>query len=500
MRPRSLPILSVLVLLTAGCSGAAHTAAPAAAPSGERTATSGPVERALAAPAPSPSATPTERPTSDDHELRARLTTVIADPRFHTVGHLGVAVYDESSREVFVHRGDVPMLSASTQKLPTAAAALRVLGGDFRYATTVRATAPINRDGTLRGDVVLVGSGDPALATPRYGAEAYPQRPRTPLEALADQMVTRGLRRITGRVLGDPTVFGADPLAPGWPDRYVNERDVRYVSGLTVNAGLYLFEKDGRVVSDIVTDPAGEAARQLAQLLTERGVTVEGGASETREPPATDLLLAEVQSPPLLEMLRHVILRSDNHMAEAIFLTIGLRGDGEGTWPAAARAVRSSLDELELEMDGAVFADGSGLSRDDRLSASFLAALDLEMRETEQVWGGLMATAGESGTLRQRLRGSVAAGRVLGKTGTLDDVRSLAGAVLGPDDQRFHFAVIASELDGSARWPARELTDEIVLALVEDLYGCVRHDVPVIASPVPSPSPYRLECPEGPGV
>ncbi|MBW3561101.1 MAG: D-alanyl-D-alanine carboxypeptidase/D-alanyl-D-alanine-endopeptidase [Actinobacteria bacterium] len=459
-----------------------------------------PVESAAPAPlAPPPSASPDPvpvvRPPSDDDELRARLAGLLGEPRFEQVRQLGVAVYDEHGREVFAHRADDPMLPASTQKLATAAAAMRVLGPEFRYETTVRATAPINRDGVLPGDIVLVGSGDPALATPRYGAEAYPQRPRTPLEALADQLVAAGLRRLTGTVLGDPTVFDAAPLAPGWPDRYIDEREIRYVSGLTVNAGLRLFEKDGRVVSDIVDDPAGEAARELWQLLSDRGVVIERGAAETREPPAASIQLASVESPTLLEMLKHVIQRSDNHMAEGIFLTLGLHA-GDATWPGADRAVRAALDELELDLEGAVFADGSGLSRDDRLSAAVLAALDLEMRETEDLWSSLMAVAGESGTLRRRLRGSVAAGRLLGKTGTLDDVRSLAGTVLGNGDERFHFSVVANDLDGAARWPARELTDEIILALVEDLYGCIRHDVPVTTTPAPSPSPYRLECPQ----
>lgn len=402
-------------------------------------------------------------------------------------------VLDEGGQVVFDHRGDTPMLPASTQKLVTAAATLRILGPDYRYETTVRATSPIDPDGTLRGDLVIVGSGDPALASPQYGAEAYPQRPRTPLESLADQLVAAGLRHLTGSVVGDPGVFADEPLAPGWPDRYVTERETRISSGLTVNAGLQLFMKEGRLVSDIVMDPAAETARELYRLLEERGVVIDYAAIASWTPPATLVEVASVRSPPMSELLRHVLQRSDNHMADAIFLTLGVELEGEGTWSAAARAVEGALEGLDLDREGAILADGSGLSRSDRLSAAFLASLDLEMTRADPMWQELMAISGESGTLRRRLRGTLAAGRLRGKTGTLDDVRSLAGTVVGPDGQRYHLAVIANDLTGAARWPAREVTDEIVLLLVEDLHGCVRVPVPV-TTPAPTPSPYELAC------
>lgn len=493
-----IPLHAAFALLLAtvtACSAAPDGDTPAMDPSAPAAAQAGPETSspAAASPTPSPSPAPTPRATSDDTDLRDRLVTTMGDPRFATVGPVGVSVLDEEGRIVFEHRAEVPMLPASTQKLVTAAAALRTLGADHRYRTTVRATADIGEDGTLVGDLVLVGSGDPALATPQYGAEAYPQRPRTPLESLADQLVADGLRRVTGSVVGDPSVFPEEPLAPGWPDRYVTDRETRFSSGLTVNAGLHLFLKDGRVVSDVVANPPAETARELYRLLEERGVAIDYAAIATRTPPPTVVELASVHSPPMLELLRHTLQRSDNHMADAIFLTIGLEEAGTGSWTAARRAVHRTLEDLTHEAEGVVFADGSGLSRDDRVSAAFLASLDLEMTRTEDRWQELMAVSGESGTLRRRLRGTVAAGRLRGKTGTLDDVRSLAGTVFGPEGGRYHLAVIVNDLAGPARWPARELTDEIVLTLVEDLHGCIRLPVPA-ETPAPTPSPYRLEC------
>jgi hypothetical protein len=85
-----------------------------------------------------------------------------------------------------------------------------------------------------------------------------------------------------------------------------------------------------------------------------------------------------------------------------------------------------------------------------------------------QTWLSLMAVMGESGTLRERLPGTVAAGRFHGKTGTLRDVIALSGTVIGDDGPRYHLAVIANEADGPGRWVARTLMDELVLQLSAD--------------------------------
>jgi len=276
--------------------------------------------------------------------------------------------------------------------------------------------------------------------------------------------------------------------AAGWLDRYFTELDATRVSGLTVEAGRQLYFEGEQLRARAAADPAQEAAASLYFLLLERGVTVAGGPAATRAPPATPVALGAVESPPLVDLLRHMIQHSENHMADAIFRTVGRVDGGAGTWAAAAAAAERELDGLGLDWDGVVLADGSGLSRDDRLSAGFLVHLDRGMTASSggDIWQDLMAVAGESGTLRRRLVGTVAEHRLSGKTGSLEGVRSLAGSVAGPDGDRLHFAVVGNDLDGEAVQVVRALQDAVALALAQDLYAC-HEPLPSLTPPSPSP-------------
>lgn len=431
---------------------------------------------------------------------------------------LGVLVTDAYGREIAAHQADRPLLPASTQKVVTAAAILTTLGPSGRFTTRVDATAPIAADGALHGDLVLVGGGDPALATDEYARWVYPARPTTPLADLADTLVAQGLRRLEGDVVGVAPGFTGAARAAGWPDRYFGSFDARYAAGLTVDGGLRTIvtypeaegdgtagtdgtadteasaDRDGQgsagdepgdgldpedlgppeVTVDHVTDPAAHAATELRRLLEERDVEVVGESrSGDVEAPVIGRL-AVVDSPPMDELLRFTVERSDNHLADGMFRAIGRIRTGEGSWARGDRALRQVLDRFDIEHGEAVFADGSGLSREDRLTARLLVDLDRHMTDgpVAETWVSLMAVMGESGTLRERLRGTVAAGRFHGKTGTLRDVTALSGAVVGEDGTRYHLAVLANEASGPGRWVARELMDELVLQLSADVAGC----------------------------
>lgn len=401
--------------------------------------------------------------------LDERIAGLLADPALQG-RQIGLLVTDRAGKPVASHHADRDLLPASTQKLPVAAAALLALGPDFRYETQARATAPVRGDGVLDGSVVLVGSGDPALGTPEFG-RARPDRPRTPLEAIADQIVDAGVKRITGGVFGDPSVFPHEPFAPGWPDRYIEQDNTSPVSGLTIDAGRRLFREGGRLASEVSAEPASTAAVRLHGLLVERGVTIDGSAAATRQPPRAPTVLARAPSPPLIEMLRYTLHRSDNHFADAIFRTIGRVVADDASWEGAARGTQQALSRLNLQRDPGVLADGSGLSRHNRPSPGFLVELDVAMHASSLAgqWHELMAVAGDSGTLRRRLRGTPAESRLRGKTGSLADVRALSGVVVGPDGDRYHFAVLGNGLDHDGNHAVRVLQDRLSVLLAEEL-------------------------------
>lgn len=470
---------------------------------------------------PPPPPPPETRPA-----LIERLEALVTGPDLAVASaNLEVAVRDEYGRPLLDHNSTGPVLPASTQKLVTAASALLTFGPDHTFATTASAKEPVTDTGTVVGDLVLVGSGDPVLGTPLYSRYVYPARPRTPLENLADSIVAAGVTRITGGVVGDGTAFSGPQNPTGWKERYFWDFDARTITGLTVDAGLRYtidgIDGDAKVKLELAPDPAAEAAAALYTLLVERGVTIEGGVRSAAETVPVTTFVAEVRSAPLADLLKFMMQRSDNHMADTIFRAAGLASAATSSWATGDETAREALALIGVELPQGVLADGSGLSRDDRLSAAYLADLDAAMGRSElrEVWWSLMSIAGREGTLRKRLRGTIGEGRFLGKTGTLDDVMAVAGVVQGTEGRRYHLAVIANDARGNDRTVVRTLMDQLALVLAEDLDGCTRVALPpppppppvdpaapppdaAAAPPGPPPpptppyvTPYRLECP-----
>jgi serine-type D-Ala-D-Ala carboxypeptidase/endopeptidase (penicillin-binding protein 4) len=187
--------------------------------------------------------------------------------------------------------------------------------------------------------------------------------------------------------------------------------------------------------------------------------------------------LGLVHSPPLDELLAFAVQRSDNQITDALFQNVGRARTGVGSFASGDQALRQVLDRFLIDHAHAHFADGSGLSRDDRATARLLVDLDRAMLGTRhaRTWSASMAVTGRSGTLEGRLADTVADGRFAGKTGTLRDVTGLVGHVTGHDGRRYHLAVVAND-PGGGRWIARTLADELIQLLIADLDGCAVDD------------------------
>jgi D-alanyl-D-alanine carboxypeptidase/D-alanyl-D-alanine-endopeptidase (penicillin-binding protein 4) len=181
-------------------------------------------------------------------------------------------------------------------------------------------------------------------------------------------------------------------------------------------------------------------------------------------------------------------------LADGIFRMLGA-GTGDATWQGSAAAVERALGDVDGEWDAVQIADGSGLSRANRLTAGTLVHLlrTMSAGPLRDRWLGLQATAGESGTMLRRLHDTQAEGRVVAKTGTLRDVRSMAGTVPGMDGDDHHFAVLANDLGRYADVvAARRLADVLALALVVEQDGC-RGPI-TVADKRPARSPEAVLC------
>jgi D-alanyl-D-alanine carboxypeptidase/D-alanyl-D-alanine-endopeptidase (penicillin-binding protein 4) len=258
---------------------------------------------------------------------------------------------------------------------------------------------------------------------------------------------------------------------------------------LTVDAGRLLFRSNGGLQGRAARDPAAVAGRAFHALLRRRGVDI-AGDSVVATRPGAEAALAQVRSAPLRTIVRYMTSESDNHLADGIFRTIGAVG-GTPTWAGSGRTTRQALQGLDLPWSGSVLADGSGLSRDDRLTTALLVRLQAGMWTSNlaRPWRDAMALAGRRGTLSGRLVGTVAERRLYGKTGTLRDVRSLVGTVVGPADSAWHLAVIGNRLTTAQRDRLASTTDRLALALALDLHGC-----PPVVRGNQRP-PQRQRCP-----
>jgi len=330
----------------------------------------------------------------------------------------------QDGRVVYADHPDLGVVPASNMKLLTATALLDKLGPSYRFTTRVEALGgPV--DGVVHGDLYFVGGGDPLLRLPSYassvpdGAGVY-----TNVNDLVTAMKAAGVREVTGGVVGDESRYDSVRSVAGWPAQYGEQGDVGPLSALGIDDG---FATAGAPVPDSLPPPV-QSAGLLIKLLRAGGIGMDGGATSGTAP-AGATVVADVVSPPLGTELGEILKESDNTAMELLTKELGLKQRGSGTTAAGLEAVRADLAADGFPLRGFVNEDGSGLSRADRVTCSLL----VDVLERAGPYGLLvrdLPVAGRSGTLVDELKGTVAAGRVHAKTGTLDGVKALSGWAL----------------------------------------------------------------------
>jgi D-alanyl-D-alanine carboxypeptidase/D-alanyl-D-alanine-endopeptidase (penicillin-binding protein 4) len=306
------------------------------------------------------------------------------------------------------------VIPASNQKLLVAAVALDVLGEEYRYETEVAVAAdPV--DGVVAGDLYLVGGGDPLLSSawyPTSNMERNPVTSPTSLDALADSVRDAGITIVRGSVIGDGSRYDDEFFAPGWGNG---------VAGLEAGPYDALMANDSRVLNDELkaNDPNEGAAREFTRLLQDRGITVEG-VPGTGTAPGARTTIGAVSSAPMSAIVGEMVGNSDNNTAELMVKELGFAVSAEGTRPAGLQVIRNTLDDWGLDTSNVVLGDGSGLSLDNRLDCRIV--LDVLQREpVEGPIGAGLPVAGETGTLSDIFVDHEVAGRLRGKTGTLNN-------------------------------------------------------------------------------
>ena len=431
-------------------------------------------------------------------------------------GLWGIAVHsldrDETLFELNPGRMFVP---ASTAKLVALGAAVHAVGWDYRYETVVRATGPI-ADGILQGDLVVTGSGDPSIGG-RAGRD---------LSAFVDVLKTAGIRRIEGRIVGDDDAL-EEPrpqLAWAWDDLgyptgalfgalNLGENRMEVIVGPGPGAGepatllqpyawgrpmrnrattgpagstqlLWPEQRPGEPLSVAGSIPAGAPPARLSVSVGNptlwfanalRGALIAGGIEVRGEAYDIDELALEPArgggvvythvSPPLAELAQPMLKDSINLYGEAA-LRLSTRSGAFPTNDAALEGLRATLTEWGVMTDAWQVIDGSGLSRRNTVAPEMLIAVLRRMYDPSgrSPWMTALPVAAQDGTLAARMTGTAAAGNVRAKTGTMSNIRALAGYVRTRDGETLAFAVIVNNFEGTGAM-AIQAIDRIAVAL-----------------------------------
>ena len=345
-------------------------------------------------------------------------------------------------------RPDAPLLPASNQKLLTALGALELFPADTTFTTKVLATGPVG-GGVVQGDLVLVGGGDATVAT--HGPHS--------LAELTDQLLLQGVRAVTGGVLADDSRYPAAWSAPGW-----REGDVPGSSGPL--SALMVDHNEYRGDEEFLANPILADGDLFRAVLAGAGIAI-GLPTRLGASPGSATVVASLTSPPVADLVQSMLRDSDNEIAELLTREAGLTVSGVGTTEAGTAALGEALRSL-CDRPLGPWADGSGLSRTNRVSARQLRDVMLAARQAE-VWPTVLAglpVGGVSGTLRNRFAGTAAEGNVRAKTGYLGDAVALSGTLVTRGGRTAVFSVLVGGPDAATGIAA---IDDLVVALAEDL-------------------------------
>jgi D-alanyl-D-alanine carboxypeptidase/D-alanyl-D-alanine-endopeptidase (penicillin-binding protein 4) len=407
-----------------------------------------------------------------------------------------VQVVGGAAPPLLAHQADTPVNPGSLFKLATTQAALEILGPTWTWRTPVWIDGTLAADGTLDGSVMIQATGDPSLVLertwmllrqlrqrgvrdirgdivldrsafePRSGSPGdFDGEPLRPYNVQADALLlnhkavtlrfspdpARGLARISA----EPTLAGVAidaqvPLSAGACG------DWRATLGATLHdpqhvrfTGAYPLACGELRWPVAYADPDSYNARLVEALWRELGGELRGRVRDGAAP-AGMAPSFEWTSPPLAEVVRDINKFSNNVMAQQLFLSLALQWQGRGTREGARAVMRQWLAEhLGEPLDGVTVDNGSGLSRDTRLSVRQLATL------LRHAWAGptmpeLMASlpiTGLDGTMRRSL---ASAGRSHLKTGSLRDMAGVAGIVHGAAGRRYVLVAVIQHPSANA--------------------------------------------------
>jgi D-alanyl-D-alanine carboxypeptidase/D-alanyl-D-alanine-endopeptidase (penicillin-binding protein 4) len=434
-------------------------------------------------------------------ELRFSIDSMVRQSEFRNA-QFGVLIVDpEKADTLYSLNAGKLFMPASNMKIVTGSTALTQLGPDFTFRTEFAAGGRVVHD-TLQGGLIVNGRGDPTISDHMRGSAMKP------LLDVADSLKAHGVSVITGGIQAAPDIFPDTSIGWGWSWDDLGEDYGAGVDALYFNEGFgtaIAYGKPGSRPDSMSTFPARTYPRisiapatrtdvpdtaslrlgfdpartqyishgvlktavdtltyvypnqreaylaALREAIVSRGIIVHGGESvapltTTGGTSAPTPPLFTIQSPPLRAILPALEKPSQNQIAEILYKTLGLEKTGVGSGDSGQVVLSRQLATWGAQPDGYLIRDGSGLSRYGYLSPeTIVRVLDKIRADTAfHVFYDALPIAGVDGSLRNRMKGTAAAGKIHAKTGSVANARSLSGYATTADDHVILFSLLAN--------------------------------------------------------
>ncbi|MCB9283117.1 MAG: D-alanyl-D-alanine carboxypeptidase/D-alanyl-D-alanine-endopeptidase [Lewinellaceae bacterium] len=468
------------------------------------------------------SATPAQNP------LQTAIHAWVGDDDLRQA-RISLAIIDVDSRQLVGSWDPHALLTpASSLKVLTTSAALITLGSDYRFKTELQYDGAIDANGILQGNLYIKGYGDPVLGSDQMeGVDGLDEV----MQAFQEAVLAAGIRKITGRVVGDASFYSGAPAPDGWKEEDAGNYYGAGVWALNIHENLYYlpFQQNAKLngqpkmldpyppipemtffnevrsgargsgdnayiyggpydyycpvkgtipqgsgvfrIKGAVPDPPLMAAQLLSKTLVANGVDVVMPPMAKKESGGSARKVIYTHySPSLEKIVDRANQESVNLYCEALLPAIGMKKYGEGTRAAGIQAVKECWADRGVSLEVRAMADGCGLSVDNRVSSYQLAQVMRKIYVDSQLWtvfGPSLPVAGKSGTLSDLLKGTLAEGRIQAKSGSMKSVRSYTGIAHTRSGKTLAFCMIANNFSCSS-YAMRKKMEQLMLRLVQE--------------------------------
>jgi serine-type D-Ala-D-Ala carboxypeptidase/endopeptidase (penicillin-binding protein 4) len=438
---------------------------------------------------------------SETAGMQQQIEALLGQKEFSNV-QIGISITDAGGKKIFSFNDTACLIPASNQKLLTGSCGLLLFGSDHRFKTRFYKKGRVE-NGILQGNLVIRGNGAIEF-TARYTDDFERKKEilGSQLDEFARKIKSAGITRIEGNVIVDGSAWSDMACNTHYPaagsvtfNENTLEIQVAHKKAATIpetvsHFKLIAVEKtggqekmlvNGKPSDKILVNTSADSTNywridtisaenyyreNIVHALEQRGITITGNDFNNE---AGEELLFELEGIPVSEYVYRMFTDSDNVRAELLFLNLGYSLYGKANYGNARAACGSLLKKNGIWPDNGSITDGSGLSRENRISAKSLTRLlgFMNTNKNREVFRNSLAVSGRTGTIKDKFSAQELTGRIHAKSGTLDDALTLSGfAETEKGDALFSF--LANHADDRKKiW---KLYEEILLCLLK--YGC----------------------------